>query len=395
MSRPVAIVGVGQTPFRTHRPDRTLRELAQESARAALDMAGLTFDDVDGIVFSLAPEALAGIHAAERWCADAVGASGKPFLRVHTGGATGGSAAQAGYFQVASGMHDVVLVVGADKVAETPDAQRILNKIWDPVFEMDIALNAINMCAFQAVRHMARYGTTAEQLAKVAVRSRRNATRNPHAHIRTPVSVDEVLDSRLVCWPLKLFDCCPRSSGGCAVVLAAGDRAEDIAQRPAWIQGVGGCTNTYFMGDKMGAAADSDHADWDELARAAERAYRMAGVTRPAEEVSVAEIYAPFTSTEIAAVEALGFVPKGEGGPANDDGLFDVGNTPSVNPSGGTLCANPIAVTALVRIADAALQVMGMAGEAQLPNVERAVATGIGGSLQFHTCMVLGRDPAG
>ncbi len=393
MSREVAIVGVGQTAYRTHRPDRTLRELAQESARAALDMAQLTFDDVDAVVFSLAPETLVGIHAAERWCVDAVGASGKPFLRVHTGGATGGSAAQAGYFHIASGMHDVVLVVGADKVAESPDAQRILNKIWDPIFEMDIALNAINMCAFQATRHMARYGTSEEQFAKVAVRSRRNATKNPYAHIRKPVSVEDVLGSRPVCWPLKLFDCCPRSSGGCAVVLVAGDRAREISSRPAWIRGVGARTNTYFMGDKMGPAADSDHGDWDELALAASHAYRMAGITEPAAEISVAEIYAPFTCTEIAAVEALGFVPKGDGGPANDDGLFDLGGKPSVNPSGGTLCANPIAVTALARVADAASQVMGTAGENQVPGAENAVATGIGGSLQFHTCLVLGREP--
>jgi len=136
----------------------------------------------------------------------------------------------------------------------------------------------------------------------------------------------------------------------------------------------------------------SDHADWDELAMAAATAYRRAGITDPLNQIDVAEIYAPFTCTELAAVEALGFCPKGMGGRMGEQGMFDIRGPMPVNPSGGVLSANPISATALARIAEAALQVMGDAGEHQVPGVHRAVATGIGGTLQFHTCMVLGDD---
>ncbi|MGH9674509.1 MAG: thiolase family protein, partial [Bryobacteraceae bacterium] len=245
------------------------------------------------------------------------------------------------------------------------------------------------LCA-QAVRHMHRYGTTGRQLASVAVRSRRNGANNPHAHLRKPITLEEALAARNICYPLKLSDCCPRSSGACAIVMAAAGLAANRCARPAWVRGASACSNTHYMGDRMGPAAETDHADWDDLAIAARRAYQMAGIT--AKSVSVAEVYAPFTSTEPAAVEALGFCEKGRGGFMAEDGAWDMDGALPVNPSGGTLCANPISATALVRVAEAALQVMGKAGDRQVPNVSYAVATGIGGSLQFHTCMVLGAD---
>lgn len=389
-----AIIGVGETPFRFRRDDATVVELAQEAARAALADAGMTFDEIDAVVFSMGPTGLFGINAVEKWAVNFVGGVNKPFMRIHTGGATGGSAAQAGYFHVASGMFDTVLVVGADKVSENLDAQQILNMMWDPVYEQDFGLNAINMCAFQAVRHMHMYGTTEEQMARVAVRCRRNALNNPYAHLKGNITVEEVLESRPICWPIKLYDACPRSSGGCAIVIASDRTARERGQRPAWINGVGATTNTLFMGDKMGPRAITDHGDWDDLAMAAARAYRQAGITDPRKQIDVAEIYAPFSNMEIAAVEALGFVPKGQGGRAGAAGMFDMDGEIPVSPSGGTLCANPIAVTALVRVADAALQVMGKADGRQVPNVRNAVATGVGGSIQFQTCMVLGSEPS-
>ncbi len=388
MSEGVAVVGVGQTPYKTRLPDQTLPELAQAAAVAALKDAALTFEDLDAVVFAMAPEALFGVAQAERWAADAVGASGKPLLRVHTGGTTGAAALHAGYLHVASGLAETVLVVGAEKMGESPNAQVALNAIWDPILEKDIALNAINMCSFQAVRHMARYGTTEEQMAAVVVRSRENGLRNPYAHIQRAVTVQEVMESRIVCWPLKLLDCCPRSSGGCAVVLASSRVAGRLPSPSAWITGIGSCTNTYFMGDKMGLDPDNDHGDLDDLAQAAGRAYEMAGISDPASQIDLAEIYAPFSSVEIAAVEALGLCPRGQGGAAAEVGEWDMDGRIPVNPSGGTLCSNPISVTALARAAEAALQVRRAAGARQVPDVHTAVATGVGGSVQFHTVTV-------
>lgn len=391
--RNIGIIGIGQTRYVSRRDDVTLPELVREATVLALEDAGIAFNDLDGIVFSLALDALEGTEGAERWCADAVGDRGIPFIRVHTGGATGGSATHAGFLHIASGLFDCILVVGAEKMGETPDAQKVLNQIFDPIYERSTAINAVNMCSFQAVRHMKKYGTTEYQMALVAVRSRKNALRNPHAHIRKEITVEDVLTSRVICYPLKLYDCCPRSTGACAIVIASEKFIKKLGKKNiAWIKGIAGCTNTYYMGDRMDGSSTNDHADADGLFLAAKRAYQMAGIDKPRKEIDVAEIYAPFTSTELAAVEALGFCGKGESGKCNEKGMFDMEGEIPVNPSGGVLTANPISVTALVRVGEAALQVTGKAGERQIGKAKTAVATGEGGSLQFHTVTVLSSD---
>ena len=171
----VAVIGVGETVFKTKIDDKTYVELAQDAAKAALDDAGLTPTDIDAIVFSMAPTQFMGVNDVDKWAVDSIWASGKPFMRVHTGGATGGSALHAGYAHVASGMYRTVLVVGADRVTETRDAQHILNLIWDPFYEQDFALNTVTMTALATQRYMYKYGTTEEQFARVVVRSRKNA----------------------------------------------------------------------------------------------------------------------------------------------------------------------------------------------------------------------------
>lgn len=388
-----AIIGVGETPYKTRIPEANYVELAQEAAVEALAAADMSPDDIDAVVFSMAPTEFMGVTDADRWAIDAVGGRGKPFMRVHTGGATGGSAAQAGYMHVASGMYEKVLVVGADKVSETPDAQFILNQIWDPFFERDFALNTVTMAAIQASRHMARYGTTQEQMARVAVNSYANAKSNPQAHLKGDITVEDVMDSPGISWPLKRYDCCPRSSGAAAIVIASERVVREREAPAAWVNGVGATTNTVWMGDRMGPSAVADLGDWDELRMAAGTAYEQAGITNPVEQIDVAEIYAPFSINQILGVEALSFCEKGEGARLTEEGFFDLEGTVPINPSGGTLCTNPIAITALVRVCDAALQVLGAAGSYQLPDVSTAVATGVGGSFQFQTCMVLGKEP--
>lgn len=386
------VVGVGETVFRTRRPDENYAELAQAAAMDALAMAGMEPHDVDAVVFSMAPTEFVGITDVEKWAIDAVGGRNKPFMRIHTGGATGGSAAQVGYLHVASRLHDVVLVVGADKVSETPDAQSILNLIWDPFVERSFGLNTVTMAALQAVRHMHRYGTTEEQLASAAVRDWSNAMRNPNAHLKGSLTREDVLASPYLSWPLKRYDCCPRSTGAAAIIIASERVIREREVKAAWINGVGAQANTVWIGDRLGGKAQTDYGDWDELRAASSLAYQQAQITDPAHQVDVAEIYAPFTISEIMGVEALDLCPPGSGGRLVAEGFFDVGAQVAVNPSGGTLCSNPIGVTGLVRICDAALQVLGRAGGYQIPNVGTAVATAVGGSFQFHTCMVLGAE---
>src|ERR1700721_3281566 len=192
----VAISGVGETAFKKQIKDKTYVELAQDAAKAALDDAGLTPDDIDAIVFSMAPTQFMGVNDVDKWAVHSVWASGKPFMRVHTGGATGGSALHAGFAHVASGMYRTVLGVGAGRVTETREAQHILNLFGAPFYEQDFALNTVTMTALSTQRYMHKYGTTEEQYARVVVRSRKNALNNPYAHLKGNVTVDDVRKSR-------------------------------------------------------------------------------------------------------------------------------------------------------------------------------------------------------
>ncbi len=388
----VAIIGVGETPFRTHHPDQTYVELAQTAAKAALDDAGLGPEAIDAVVFSMAPTEFMGVNDAEKWALDHIWGAGKPFMRVHTGGATGGSALHAGHAHVASGVYRCVLVVGADRVADTPDAQHILNLIWDRFYEHDFALNTVTMTALAAQRYMSLYGTTEAQFARVVVRARRHAMNNPYAHLKGEITVDQVLASRRIAWPFKRDDICPRSSGAAALVLADLDLAKAHSSRPAFINGVSGIAHSVFMGDRMGTRSDTEFADQDGLHIAARACYDQAGIREPVRQIQLAELYDPFSSFQFPQLESLGFCRRGEAQEISDRGGFEAGGLVAVNPSGGTLCTNPIGVTGLVRVADAALQVMGRAGPAQVKGVENAIVTAVGGSTQFFTCTALGDD---
>ncbi len=368
------------------------RELIFSAVSRVLEDAHASIADVDAVVYPMAPDALIGVSHAERWAADAAGALGKPFIRVNTGGVTGLSAVQAGYDLVASGMYDVVLVGGGDRVGESGDAQEILNRIWDPFYERSLPLNTITMLAMQAVRFMHKYGADERDMAVVSVRSHRNALDNPYAHIQRAVTLEEVLASEPISAPIKLLDCCPQSSGGAALLLCAAELAERFTDRPAWIRGLGHSSETYWMGDRVGPWALADHADSPELTRAAQAAYVMAGLGP--DDMDVAELYAPFSNIELHAVQDVGLCVPGEVMQRSRDGAFDRDGEIPINPSGGVLCANPISVTALVRVIEAALQVTGRAGAHQVAGARNAIATGIGGDHQFFGAVVVADSPA-
>jgi acetyl-CoA C-acetyltransferase len=389
----VALIGAAQTKFKTHYADKTYVELAQDAAKQALDDAGMEPGEIDAVVFSMAPTQFMGVNDCDRWSTAHVFGTGKPYMRIHAGGATGGSALAAGYVHIASGVYRSVLVVGADRVAETPDAQHILNLIWDRFYEHDFALNTVTMTALAAQRYMARYGTTEEQFARVVVRGRKNALGNPFAHLKGDITVDDVMNSPRVAYPYKRFDICPRSSGAAAVVLTNLDVAKRKCARPAFVNGVSAITHSVFMGDRMGVFSETEFADHDGEHIAAYEAYRQAGITDPASQLQVAELYDPFSTFQFPILEGLGFCGRGRAAAISDEGGWDmVGGQVAVNPSGGTLCTNPIGVTGLVRVVDAANQIMGKAGANQVPNVHNAVATAAGGSTQFFTVAVLGDD---
>ena len=385
----VGIIGIGQSEFKARREDANYPELVREAVALALKNAGRELDDIEAVVYSLAPDALLGIGNAERLGVDAVGARNKRFMRINTGGATGLSSVAVAHSHVASGACDIVLAAGGDKVGESGDSQTILNKIWDPTYERQLPLGTITMLAMSAVRAMHKYGLTEEDMARVTVKNRANASLNPKAHLRKKVTIEDVIASRYIAWPIKLLDACPQSSGGCAMVLASERYIKDNKLEAVWITGVAHCSESYFMGDRMGNNYVADHADAHALGESFERSYRMAGIKDPAKEVHVTELYAPFSNTEFHAVEAAGLAPIGKSMAMLREGQFHIGSRTAVNPSGGTLCTNAIAVSAMVRVAEAALQVWGRAGAHQQPGAKIAAASGNGGDHQFFGTMVI------
>lgn len=389
--RAVGVSGVSQTPFITSRGDVSTPELVFEAAQGALADAELTPNEVDAVVFASAPEVFEGIHEPDRWCADACGARGKAMFRIHTGGATGGSAAHVGVALVGSGRYHVVLVVGMQRVAEAADAQQILSTIFDPIFEADVKLNVITTVAMMAARQLAQGRLTEDHMAWIATKNFANARRNPFAHLRMSVSEDDVRSSRMLAWPLRLLHACPRSDGASAVVLVAGGYAR--GRRPfAWVRGLGSAADVYRIGDRM------DDGGWDfaeqrALAWACSRAYAQAKIDSPREQLDVVEVYAPFSNVELASYEAMGLAARGHGWTLVEEEATAIDGDIPVCPSGGVQGANPIGATGLVRFVEAALQVGGRAGDHQVPAASRALATAAGGINQFFTAAVLAATP--
>jgi acetyl-CoA C-acetyltransferase len=394
VNREVAVIGTYQSKFRTHHPDLTYVEQAQEAAVGALRSAGMSPDDIDAIVFSLAPTSFLGVADADRWAIDHIFGAGKPVFRVHTGGATGGSAVHAAYNLVRAGLANRVLIVGAERIAETPDAQKVLNLIFDAFYERDMPLSTNTSVALQASRYMKEFDLHQEDLARVVVRARRNAMRNPSAHLKGEITVDEVMQSPVIAYPLKLFDICPRSSGGAAMVVASQAVAERHCERPAFINGIASITETYWLGDRLGPTSRHGYANLELMRVMAQRCFAQAGIRDPLRQIQVTELYDPYSTIGAMTLEQLGFCSPGTALRLERQGHWSWENgAVAVNPSGGTLCTNPIAITGLVRAIDAANQVMGRAGEMQRPDVKAAVSTAIGGIAQFCNCTVFGSEP--
>jgi acetyl-CoA C-acetyltransferase len=385
----VGIIGIGQSEFRARRDDASYPDLVREAVALAINDANLAFDDIEAVVYSLSPDAMVGIGNAERLGVDAVGARNKRFLRINTGGATGISSVAAAYYHIAAGACDVVLTAGADKVGECGDSQTVLNKIWDPTYERSLPLGTITMLAMSGIRYAHKYGMTQEDMAEVVVKNRRHAALNPNAHLRRRTTIDEVMNSRMISWPIKLYDCCPQSSGGGAMVLASEKYIRDRRLDAVWITGVGHCSESYYLGDRMGRNFVADHADAHALATSFKRAFKMAGIADPKKQVDVAELYAPFSNTEFHSIEAAGLCGLGESVAGVREGRYSLGGEIPVNPSGGTLCTNAIAVTAMIRVAEAALQVRGTAGGHQVRGAKVGIASGNGGDHQFFGTMVV------
>jgi len=372
MSRNVAIVGTGQTDHKSHRPDVNGREMIYEAVTRALEDCELTIKDVDAIVIGNMDH-FESINYVDTWSVEGSGGIMKPIIKVTTGGTTGSSVAIAAYYHVASGLFDRVLAIGWEKNSESDTTAAIVT-CSDPIWDRFSYSGAIPSLATEATAYMEQYGATQEDAARVAVRDRTHALNNPHAHLRKPITLEDVMASPMLAYPIKLLDVCPRTDGACAVLFAADDVARKLAPKPAWIRS---CavrhTYTWF----------GDSTDYDKglvsLQRASKEAYQKAGITRPSEEFDVAELYLPYTYAGLKWIEDLGLCGPGEGPRFVADGHTDMGGTIPVNLSGGVISTNCIGATALLRVAEAAIQIMEKGEDRQMPGARLALATGFGG----------------
>jgi len=370
----VAAVATGQTDHVSRRLDVGIPELVREAVDRCLETRELALADVDALVVGNM-EMFEGINLVDHWLVDAIGAAGKPLWKLNNGGTVGSSIAICAYYLVASGYHRRVLAVGFEKQSEG-STQSAITTVGDPVWERAVMAGAIGNFAAMTSVYVDESGVTPEQAAKVAVKARRNAARNPHAHLKMPnLTVEEVLASDMLAYPVRKLDFCPSSDGACAVLFAAEEDASLLSPRPAWIHAAVTAHDQQYMGD-----SPKRLAEMRSLIEARRRGYAQAGIEDPVRDFDVAEIYEPATYAELAMYECLGFCEKGGGGRFIDAGVPEMDGALPVNPSGGVLSTNPVGATALIRVAEAAKQVMDEAGDHQVPNVKRALATGYGGN---------------
>jgi len=385
--RRVAVVGAGMTKF-MRRALETPKELAWLASKAALDSAGMTLEKIDAVVQGTAPDAFDGVHMNGEYLSDGCGAWKKPYLRCYVGGGTGVYAIAQGWFQVASGLFDAALVVCEEKMSPCqPHPQAAFLTIFDNFTEQPLKPNLLWIFALEQNRYMARHGITNEQIARVAVKNKHNALGHPAAQLGAELTVEEVLASEVMAWPVHRLMVSPTSDGAAAVVLAAEDVAKRLTDKPIWVQGVGWCLDTAYWTNR-----DLYYPEYVE--KAAWMAYRMAGVREPRKEINIAEPYDPFAYKELHHLEGLQLAPKGQAPKLLADGVFDRDGDLPVTPSGGLLgVGNPIAAAGTMKICELFWQLRGEAGARQVPGKpRRGVAQAWGDLMQVGTVVVMGID---
>ena len=347
MMRKVAVIGVGHSKF-GRRQDVNVAELAFEAIKPALEEAGVEPKDIDympvGTIGMWYEEGLPAVIIAD-YC----GLSGVGLARFEAACASGSAAFYAGVAAIASGMADVVLVVGVEKMREvdTPTAVELIGRAGSYLWEFEnFGLTFPGYYALHATAHMAKYGTTEEDLALVAVKNHHYATMNPYAHLQEEITVEKVLSSRVVAWPLKLYDCCPISDGAAAVVLASEEKVKELGiDTPVWVAGLG------FSSDSGNLTKRQSYVGLMSSVWASRRAYEMAKVGP--EDIDYAVVHDCFTIAEIMAYEDLGFCKKGEGPKLIREEQTYIGGKIPVNADGGLKAkGHPIGATGVSMIVE-------------------------------------------
>lgn len=376
--RKVAVVGSGQKASRENYRDAFMADLAKEAVESALESLGLTIDDIDTLV-DCSCDMIDGRSISNVFSVEACGGHMKEETKVE------GDGSQAVYYaamRVMAGTYDTAIVVSYSKTSES-EPHYYTGLMSEPFYMTPMGLDYLSVSALQADAYAGRFGVSPEQAALVAVKNIRNAMNNPNAQRKAELEVGDVLNARTMSTPLSEWDICPSSDGAAAVVLAAEGLAEKLTERPAWITGIGLCGDRYYPGHR-------DLAVLTSARKAAEQAYRGAGIKDPVKDLDVAEISEISSYYELMLYEALGFCEEGKGAELIESGDTGMGGSLPVNPSGGCLSSNPWLVSGLTRVAEAAMQVSGTAGDHQVEGAETALAHGADGmACQTNTVLIL------
>jgi len=375
----VAIVGSACTRFGV-RHDRGYLQLLAEAACGAMDDAGLAQSDVDAAWLGTAEPAISALVGdAGTAVTEAIGFAPKPVTRVSTFCCTGMEAVRAGAMAIAAGEYDVVLAVGAEKMRDvTPRGSLVARtaNLTHPTLAK--GRTAPGQFALLATRYMHVHGATLEDLAAVAVKNHEHAARNPMAHFRMPVTIDQVVHAPRVAEPLGTLDCTPTTDGAAAVVMASVDWARRHDRPYAVIEGIGlAVVDGYYSGFFRDEA---DYLGFRATREAAAVAYGQAGLDRPREQVQVVECHDCFTITEILNYEDLGLCERGEGVELLRSGATAAGGDIPVNLSGGLQsCGHPVGATGVRMVKEIADQVLARAGDRQVTGATRGIAHTLGG----------------
>ncbi|WP_275294147.1 thiolase domain-containing protein [Amycolatopsis sp. La24] len=376
-----AVLGTGQTHHRAKRTDVSMAGLLREAIDRAMADAQVSWDDIEAVVIGKAPDLFEGVMMPELFLADALGANGKPLIRVHTAGSVGGSTALVATSLIQSGVHRRVLTVAFEKQSES-------NAMWGlsilPPFQMPVGAGAGGYFAPHVRSYIRRSGAPEHIGAIVAAKDRRNGALNPFAHLQqSNITVESVQASQMLWDPIRYDETCPSSDGACAMVLGDEAAGDAVPGGAAWIHSTAMRTEpTTFAGrDQVSPQAGRD---------AAAALWRDAGIKDPLSEVDVAEIYVPFSWFEPMWLENLGFAAEGEGWKITEAGDTAIGGRLPVNPSGGVLSSNPIGASGMLRFSEAAKQVMGRAGDYQVDGARIAMGHAYGGGSQYFSMWVVG-----
>ncbi len=379
--RAVAVVGIGKTAFGAF-ADRDLRSLAVEAVHHALHDANVAVPAVEAFYLgNFAGPSFVGQNHLAPYVGTAVGFEGIPCTRLEDACASSGSAFFHAWQSVAAGAYDVVVAAGVEKMTSqsTPRVTEILAGAGDMSSEGRAGATFPALFAMIARRHMHQYGTTREQLAAVSVKNHANGAKNPQAHMRKVITLEQALAGKPVAEPLTVYDCSLISDGAAAVILVPADQAHRYTSRFARVLSV------VQTSDHVALDTKSDITLFPAVKLAAKKAYAFAGIGP--KDVDLAELHDCFTIAEIVASEDLGFAAKGEGGPFAAAGCSAMTGTLPINTSGGLKSkGHPVGATGVGQICDIVMQLRGDAGERQVARHRIGLAQNLGGS--GATCVV-------